>query len=86
MPMPPMNLDEASKEENGEEEAKPSTQPSDPETPEEKKPEEPVSEEKREEIINEITAPTVHEEDIFQIIMLYVQIYQKIINIWLLEK
>ena len=43
MPMPPMNLDEASKEENGEEEAKPST----PEAPEEKKPEEPASEEKK---------------------------------------
>ena len=43
MPMPPMNLDEASKEENGEEEKKPSA----PEAPEEKKPEEPASEEKK---------------------------------------
>ena len=47
MPMPPMDLDEASKEEKEQEEEKSSTVPSDPETPEEKKPEEPVPEEKK---------------------------------------
>lgn len=49
MPMPPMNLDETNKEENGQEEKKPTepTEPSSPEPPEEKKPEEPASEEKR---------------------------------------
>lgn len=47
MPMPPTDLDEASKEEKEQEEEKSSTVPSDPETPEEKKPEEPVSEEKK---------------------------------------
>lgn len=47
MPMPPMDLDEASKEEKEQEVEKSSTVPSDPETPEEKKPEEPVPEEKK---------------------------------------
>lgn len=47
MPMPPTDLDEASKEEKEQEKEKSSTVPSDPETPEEKKPEEPVSEEKK---------------------------------------
>lgn len=43
MPMPPTDLDEASKEEKGQEEEK----SSESENPEEKKPEEPVSEEKK---------------------------------------